>query len=236
MSGGASSAGRYANSGSGPALLPLDIGHADYMALIDPDTAFWALVRKERLAEALAAGPLLDSYRKKRRRFRTRTARAALRTQAVGRLFQPDRALQPELHLLLHSRRHAPQGGEHMPADELLDALDRLKTYFAATMPAGPPAADHLPRRRAAAEPRGGLRRHRRLRRRLPLRRPDQRHAAGRRGASTSSARATSASAFRSTGRWRRSPTARADLGRRGVYDKVLDAMDALRGYPTAGA
>ena len=61
----APSAGAYANSGNGPSLLPLDIGHADYLALTDPATAFWALVRKERLAEALGEGPLLAAYREK---------------------------------------------------------------------------------------------------------------------------------------------------------------------------
>ena len=44
----------YANSGDGPALVPIDIGHDTYTALVEPDTAFWSLVRKARLAEVLA--------------------------------------------------------------------------------------------------------------------------------------------------------------------------------------
>jgi hypothetical protein len=28
---------------AGPALIPVDIGHAVYAAVTDPDTAFWAL-------------------------------------------------------------------------------------------------------------------------------------------------------------------------------------------------
>jgi uncharacterized protein len=39
--------GRLFNTGKGPTLQPVDIGHRDYMAVVDPDTAFWALVRKE---------------------------------------------------------------------------------------------------------------------------------------------------------------------------------------------
>ena len=57
------SSGRHVNSGTGPSLAPLDIGHANYMAVVDPSTAFWALVAKDRLAEVLSGGPLLDSYR-----------------------------------------------------------------------------------------------------------------------------------------------------------------------------
>ena len=49
----APSRGRYANSGNGPALCPIDIGHAKYLALIAPDTAFWALLPKDRVADVL---------------------------------------------------------------------------------------------------------------------------------------------------------------------------------------
>ncbi len=41
--------GRYLNTGNGPTLQVMDIGHPDYFALIDPDTAWWSLVLKERL-------------------------------------------------------------------------------------------------------------------------------------------------------------------------------------------
>ncbi len=44
----------YPNIGAGPALVPVDIGHDAFTALVEPDTAFWSLVSKERLAEVLA--------------------------------------------------------------------------------------------------------------------------------------------------------------------------------------
>lgn len=60
----APSAGRFANSGNGPTLQPVDIGHRHYTALVDPDTAFWSLVRKDRMAETLTDSKFLAAYRK----------------------------------------------------------------------------------------------------------------------------------------------------------------------------
>ena len=57
------SAGSPAGTHPDPTLTSLDIGHPVYAALLDPDTAFWALVEKTRVADALAAGPLRDAYR-----------------------------------------------------------------------------------------------------------------------------------------------------------------------------
>ena len=62
VGGAAPSRGRFINTGNGPLFQPIDIGHPDYMAVIEPDTAFWSLVRKDRLADALA-GELPKAYR-----------------------------------------------------------------------------------------------------------------------------------------------------------------------------
>ena len=52
------SRGRYVGTGNGPAFQPLEIGHGEYVAVVEPDTAFWALVRREKLAELALGGPL----------------------------------------------------------------------------------------------------------------------------------------------------------------------------------
>ena len=49
----ASSRGRYFNTGNGPTIQLIDIGHDNYVALLDPDTAFWSLLKKEKISEAL---------------------------------------------------------------------------------------------------------------------------------------------------------------------------------------
>jgi len=66
----ASSKGRWVNSGNGMSLLPIDIGHDDYLAVVSPDTAFWALVGKQELAEVFSSGhPLCQEYRQKAAEF-----------------------------------------------------------------------------------------------------------------------------------------------------------------------
>ena len=48
------SSGCYSNTGAGPTMQFVDIGHQDYVALIDPDTAFWSLLKKDKIGDALA--------------------------------------------------------------------------------------------------------------------------------------------------------------------------------------
>ena len=47
---------------SGTLFQPVDIGHATYAAVTDPQTAFWALVDKTRLHEANRDPALLAAY------------------------------------------------------------------------------------------------------------------------------------------------------------------------------
>ena len=132
----APSAGRYANSGCGPSLVPLEIGHADYVALTDPNTAFWALVRKDRLAASLSDPQLIGSYRANSEAFarELHALRFELKLSAVY--------VNPTERCNLNCTYcYIPEGmrksGQHMATDKLLDALDRLKTYFATVLPEG---------------------------------------------------------------------------------------------------
>lgn len=131
----APSAGRYANSGCGPTLVPLDIGHADYMAVTDPATAFWALVRKDQLAASLCDGDLLAGYREKADEFarELHMLRFELKPSAVY--------VNPTERCNLNCTYcYIPEGmrrsGQHMPTERLVQALARLKDYFATVMPA----------------------------------------------------------------------------------------------------
>jgi uncharacterized protein len=132
----APSAGKYLNSGLGPSLVPLDIGHADYLALTDPATAFWALVRKDRLAATLSDGVLLAEYRDKSAEFarELHALRFELKPSAVYVNPTERCNLNCTYCYIPESMR---SGGEHMPAAKLIDALARLKDYFACVMPAG---------------------------------------------------------------------------------------------------
>ena len=107
------------------------------MAVIEPDTAFWALVRREQLAELALGGPLAKAYPQEGGAVRRGNAHAALRPEALGGLFQSDRALQPQLHLLLHSRGDAPQRAAHVARKAARCPGDRSSGYFRTTLPKG---------------------------------------------------------------------------------------------------
>ena len=133
--GKAPSSGQFTNTGNGPTLTPLDIGHDQYMALVDPDTAFWSLVRKEKLAEALSEkGELLNSYRKKADSFTSEMEelRFAQRPSAV--YFNPTERCN-----LNCSYCYIPEDmrrdGVHMSKDCLIKSLGLLKDYFTRTLP-----------------------------------------------------------------------------------------------------
>lgn len=128
--------GPYFNTGEGPTLQPVDIGHRDYIGLIDPDTAFWALVRKERLGDALTDGPFLRAYRAKAAVFakEMETLRFGLKPSAV--YFNPtDRCNLNCTYCYIPSAMR--RGGIHMSRERLLAALSILKQHFAKTLPRG---------------------------------------------------------------------------------------------------
>ena len=146
----APSRGRYVGTGNGPAFQPIDIGHPDYVAVIEPDTAFWALVRREKLAEVALGGDLVEAYRKKAAQFaeEMHTLRFGLKPSAV--YFNPTERCNlnctycyiPEK--MRRKRQHmSPREAARGPGDP-----QALLPHDGAQ---GLAAADHLPRGRAAA-------------------------------------------------------------------------------------
>ncbi|MBF0141905.1 MAG: peptide-modifying radical SAM enzyme CbpB [Magnetococcales bacterium] len=126
--------GSHLNTGEGPTLLPLDIGHPAYMGLVDPDTAFWALVHKDRLADALEGGELLTSFHQKRASFQEemQTLRFGLQPSAV--YFNPTDRCNLDCsycYIPQTMRRH----GTEMSREKLLEALRLLQGHFAKTLP-----------------------------------------------------------------------------------------------------
>ncbi|HSM92341.1 MAG TPA: peptide-modifying radical SAM enzyme CbpB [Anaeromyxobacteraceae bacterium] len=132
----APSRGRFVNSGEGETLQPIDVGHRDYLAVVDPDTAFWSLVARDRLADAFGDGPLVRAYRKRREAFRKEMEglRFGLTPSAV--YFNPTERCNLDC-AYCYIPATMRSGGEHMPAERLLRALERLRDYFARTVPPG---------------------------------------------------------------------------------------------------
>jgi len=133
----APSRGRFVNSGNGPTLQPIDIGHPKYLALIDPDTAFWSLVKPNKLAGVLAGDDeLLRTYRKKSARFaeEMQMLRFGLKPSAV--YFNPtDRCNLNCTYCYIPEKMRS--SGRHMSRKRLLEALRRLRDYFRRTVPKG---------------------------------------------------------------------------------------------------
>jgi uncharacterized protein len=132
----APSRGRYVGTGNGPAFQPIDIGHPDYVAVIEPDTAFWALVRRSKLATTALEGSLARAYRRKAPQFAAEMhgLRFGLVPSAV--YFNPTERCNLNCtycYIPENMRRRGP----HMSQERLLEALAILKRYFRSTVPEG---------------------------------------------------------------------------------------------------
>jgi uncharacterized protein len=134
VDGAAPSRGRYVGTGNGPAWQPIDIGHPSYVALIEPDTAFWALVPREDLAELALGGRLVKAYRQKAAQFarEIHELRFGLKPSAV--YFNPTERCNLNCSYCYIPEKMRRRG-EHMSRDKLLEALAILKRYFQATLP-----------------------------------------------------------------------------------------------------
>lgn len=126
----------YFNSSDGLQLQPIDIGHRDYIGLISADTAFWALVRKNQINQALANSPLLRKYNRKKEVFseEIKTLRTALKPSAV--YFNPtDRCNLNCSYCYIPEKLR--RSGKQMSVRKLQEALEILKNYFRVSLPKG---------------------------------------------------------------------------------------------------
>ena len=132
----APSRGSYVGTGNGPALQPIEIGHPEYVAVIDPDTAFWALVRREKLADVALGGDLVAAYSSKSAQFAEEmwTLRFGLKPSAV--YFNPTERCNLNC-TYCYIPEDMRRTGEHMSTEKLLESLAILKRYFATTVPKG---------------------------------------------------------------------------------------------------
>ncbi|MBI1979490.1 MAG: peptide-modifying radical SAM enzyme CbpB [Elusimicrobia bacterium] len=114
----------------------IDIGHPDYVCLVDPEPAFWALVKRNGLENVLAGGKLLGVYRKKARAFSREMDRFRFTQKPSAVYFNPTERCN-----LNCSYCYIPEkmrsNGQHMSESQLLKALGILKSYFSRTLPEG---------------------------------------------------------------------------------------------------
>ena len=132
----APSRGRFINSGNGPSLQPVDIGHKDYTGLVDADTAFWSLIRKDSLADMIADASFISAYGKKTEAFTSEMNKlrfgqglSCVYVNPTGRCnLNCEYCYIPE-----DIRRDGPV----MERKDLFNALDKLVAYFKRNLPDG---------------------------------------------------------------------------------------------------
>ena len=125
----ASSRRNFFNSGIGPTIQPVDIGHADYIGVVEPDSAFWSLIKKDKLADALTKGDYLHEFHSKRKSFLEEmdTLRFKLKPSAV--YFNATERCDLNC-VYCYIPENLRMNGQSMSKDELFKALGILKSYF----------------------------------------------------------------------------------------------------------
>lgn len=123
------SRGRFVNSGNGPTLQPIDIGHPHYIGLVDADTAFWSLVKRNKVSDILHDSAWLKSYLEKRESFHKEMdmLRFGLRPSAVYFNITERCNLNCRYCYIPENMRRK---GKHMSEDRVIKALQLLKAYF----------------------------------------------------------------------------------------------------------
>lgn len=119
---------KYANTGYGPNFLVLEIGVKDYVVVIEPDTAFWVLVEKDSISEALK-GKLPEEFEKRKDEFQKEMnyLRFGLKPSAV--YFNPTEKCNFNCSYC-YIPENIRKNGKTMNKKEITQALERLKHYF----------------------------------------------------------------------------------------------------------
>jgi uncharacterized protein len=129
-------AGVPVNAGAGPHFDVLEIGHEDFVALINADTAFWVLAPRDQALEYLLGAELPQVFLEKEARLAKdlNNVRFGLLPSAV--YFNPTERCNMDCGYC-YLPRDARRSGEHMAPARLMESLKLLKDFFESTLPDG---------------------------------------------------------------------------------------------------
>ena len=129
-------AGVPVNAGAGPHFDVLEVGHQDYVALIEADTAFWVLAPRAQALDMLLDGELAQAYLAKEARLAADldNVRFGLLPSAV--YFNPTERCNLDCGYC-YLPREIRRRGQDMELARLLEALETLAAYFGRTLPKG---------------------------------------------------------------------------------------------------
>jgi uncharacterized protein len=125
---------KYCNSGHGPNFQPVDIGHEKYLALINPETAFWMLIKKEELGNFITNENFLKLYKTKVEEFKIELHNLRFNLKPTAVYFNPTERCNFNC-TYCYIPGDMRKNGPHMSEKQLLDGIRILKNYFKKTMP-----------------------------------------------------------------------------------------------------
>jgi uncharacterized protein len=122
------------NAGAGPHFDVLEVGHGDYVALINADTAFWILSPRGEALDYLLSPELPRAFQDKEAKLAAdlNTVRFGLLPSAV--YFNPTERCNLNC-TYCYLPQEARRSGTDMEPARLLSALARLQDYFVGTLP-----------------------------------------------------------------------------------------------------
>jgi uncharacterized protein len=124
------------NAGVGPHFDVLEIGHPEYVALIEADAAFWALVPRKEVLDYLLGSKFPQAYLEKETQLKTDLDNVRFRLLPAAVYFNPTERCNLNCaycYLPAPLRQH----GQDMSAAKVLEGLGRLADYFQGIMPEG---------------------------------------------------------------------------------------------------
>ena len=132
----APSRGRYVGTGNGPAFQPIDIGHADYVAVSSPTrlSGRWCAGRSWPRSPWAESWPRHTPERRPHFAAEMHDLRFGLTPSAV--YFNPTERCNLDC-TYCYIPQSMRRNGQHMAPEKLLAALAALKRYFRATLPKG---------------------------------------------------------------------------------------------------
>jgi uncharacterized protein len=124
------------NAGAGPHFDVLEVGHEDYVALINADTAFWVLAPRAEALDYLLGGELPATFLAQEKRLAAdlHNVRFGLLPSAV--YFNPTERCNLNCRYC-YLPEEIRRDGKHMEPARLIEALDLLADFFKATLPEG---------------------------------------------------------------------------------------------------
>ncbi len=124
------------NAGEGPHFDVLEVGHPDYVALIEGEAAFWALAPRREALDCLLGAALPQAFREKEAELKADLDNVRFRLVPAAVYFNPTERCNLNCSYCYLPEASRRQGMDMSPG-RLLEALARLADYFQETLPEG---------------------------------------------------------------------------------------------------